>query len=152
MVKSLENNQVVISPVRARIRLDFKGTGKKALFGGKSPEKMAEEIRDQQAALLRNVPWQGVIVEEIDMGLDIYTVTDEVDGREMAFAPLIITVRCDTLEEILPFIVRDEFRKIEILAPADFVMDRLEIERLLFRLFTELKRTKELWEKRLNNR
>jgi len=152
MVKALENNQVVVAPVRARIRLDYKGTGKKALFGGKTPEKVAEEIRDQQAALLRNIPWQGVVVEELDMGLEIYTVADEIDGREFAYAPLILTVRCDTLEEILPFVVREEFRKIEILSPAEFVLDKLEIERLLFRLFSELKRTRELWEKRLNNR
>ena len=52
MVKALENNQVVVAPVRARIRLDYKGTGKKALFGGKTPEKVAEEIRDQQAAFV----------------------------------------------------------------------------------------------------
>ena len=40
----------------------------------------------------------------------------------------------DTLEDLLRFIFREEFRRIELLEPGSILLSKKEIERLLFRV------------------
>ena len=56
--------------IRARIRFDYQGKARPSrfLFGRKSTEEAAEELREKQAALWQNVPVQGVYIEKIDLG------------------------------------------------------------------------------------
>ena len=131
-------NEVLTEHIRARIRLDFRGEGKSGrfIFGGKTQEEMAEQVRDQEVALLRNVPMQGIFLEDIDVSLDLYTVT-ESDGRrkrEVAYAPIILTLRLENLDDLLPFTIKPEFRKIEFLSPENLQIHRLDVERLFFRV------------------
>jgi len=68
------------SKIRLKIRFDYRGTvrpGRFLFWGGKSTERVAEETREQQVALLRNVPLQGVTIEEVDLSHDIYRIYDE---------------------------------------------------------------------------
>ncbi len=131
-------NELLTEHVRVRIRLDYRGESRtgRFFFGGKSKEQMAETMREQQVALLRNVPLQGVLMEDVDLSLDIYVVS-EVDGRrthEVAYAPIIMTLRIENLDDLLPLLIKPEFRKIEFLSPENISLHRLDMERLLFRL------------------
>ncbi|HHY26834.1 MAG TPA: hypothetical protein GX523_08850 [Desulfitobacterium dehalogenans] len=131
-------NEVLTEHIRARIRLDFRGEGKggRFIFGGRSNEEAAEQAREQEVALLRNVPLQGLFLEDIDVSLDVYTV-NESDGRrkrEVAYAPIILTLRLENLDDLLPFVVKPEFRKIEFLSPENLQIHRLDVERLFFRV------------------
>lgn len=131
-------DELLTEHIRVRIRLDYRGEARNGrfFFGSKSKEQMAETTREQQVALLRNVPLQGIIIEEVDLSLDVYTVS-EGDGRrnhEMAYAPIILTLRIENIDDLLPLLIKPEFRKIEFLSPENISLHRLDMERLLFRL------------------
>jgi hypothetical protein len=131
-------NEVLTEHIRVRIRLDFRGEGKSGrfIFGGKSREEVAEQVREQEVALLRNVPMQGIFIEDIDLSTDLYIVS-ESDGRrkrEVAYAPIILTLRLENLDDLLPLIIKPEFRKIEFLSPENLQIHRLDVERLFFRV------------------
>jgi hypothetical protein len=72
-------------------------------------------------------------VENIDPG-EIYNVYDEEYDEDIAYAPLELLVSADTLEDLLRFIFREEFRRIELLEPGSILLCKKEIERLLFRV------------------
>ncbi|HVJ48370.1 hypothetical protein [Desulfitobacterium sp.] len=148
-------DEVLTEHIRVRVRLDFKGAGKKGrfLFGGKSKEEMAEQTREQEVALLRNIPLQGIVIEEFDLSLDIYTVS-EFDGRrnqEIAYAPVILTLRLENLDDLLPLILKSEFRKIEFLSPENLNIYRLDAERLLFRVHQLMKEEVKKLERKFQN-
>jgi len=130
--------EILTEHVRVRLRMDFRGEHRSGrfFFGGKSNEEVAELARDQQVALLRNVPMQGIILEDVDMSVDVYTVTESVGRRllEVAYAPILLTMRLDNLDDLLPLLLRPEFRKIEFLSPENVQMNRLDIERLFYRV------------------
>lgn len=140
--------------VRVRIRLDYKGLQKpgKFFFGGKDTEEVAEETREQQVNMLRNVPLQGITIEEVDMSGDVYTVFDELVNAQVAYAPVILTVKADSLEDVVRFIARDEFRKVEVLEPESIDMNKTDIERILFRVSEEYRGYRILLERKYNSR
>ncbi len=146
--------QTTNNHVRAKIRLDFKGVGKpgKLFFGGKNTEKAAEEVREQQVAMFRNVPIQGIAIEDIDMSIEVYTVYDDINHSDVAYAPVVLTVSADTLQDVLRFIAREDFRKIEILEPQTIQLSKYGIERLLFKISEELKSYREHLERKYNAR
>jgi hypothetical protein len=136
--------------VRARVRFDFKGVSRRGRFllGSKPTDRVAEESREQHVALFRNVPVQGIRIEDIDMGGQIYTVFDESSGAEVAFAPVEITLSSDNLEDIIRFVSREEFRRIEVLSPPSLLMSRIDIERLIFKVHEEMKHVREWIERK----
>jgi len=139
--------------IKLRIRFDYKAErAARLLFGGKSPDKLAEEIREQKAALLRNVPIKGIVIEDIDMGIEVYKVYDEETGREAAYAPLELVVTADTIEDVVRFVMCQEFRKIEMLEPKQLVLNKKDIERILYKMNEELHHFSEVLEKKLNSR
>lgn len=135
-----------------KVRLDFKSNGRpgRLLFGGKPSDKAAEEVREQQVAVFRNIPLQGIQIIDIDVSTDVYSVYDEITNTYAAYAPLVLTVRADNLENIIRFIAREDFRKIEILDPASINLSHSDIERLLFRVHEEMKDYKLRLEKKYN--
>lgn len=145
---------LVSSGIRVKVRLDYKGYHKpsKFFFGGKNLEEAAEEIRDQQVSMLRNVPLQGINIEEVDMSGDVYVVFDEIAHSDVAFAPVILTITADSLEDIIRFIAREEFKKIEILHPDSISLSKIDIERILFRVSEELRGYRLLLERKYNSR
>ncbi len=138
--------------VLLKVRLDFKGTGKpgRFLFGGKPTDRAAEEAREQQVAVFRNVPLQGIQIVDIDASADVYTVYDDMTNSDTAYAPLVLTVKADSLENAIRFIARDDFRKIEILDPAFVTLNHSDIERLLFKVHEEMKEFRQRLEKKYN--
>jgi hypothetical protein len=79
-------------------------------------------------------------------------VYDDLNNTETAYAPLVLTIKADGLENVIRFIARDDFRKIEILDPAYLSLNHTEIERLLFKVHEEIKETKSRLEKKYNMR
>ena len=124
-----------------RCALILRGIASRAalLFGGKPSDKAAEEAREQQVAIFKNVPLHGVEIMDIDLSTEVYTVSDELTGTTTAYAPLILTIQADSLENIIRFIAREDFRKVEILDPAYVTLSHYEIERLLFKVYEETK-------------
>ena len=131
-------DELLTEHVRVRIRLDYSGESKNGrfFFGGKSKEEVAESLREQQVTVLRNAPLQGILIEDVDLSLDVYTVK-ESDGKrsqDLAYAPIILTLRVENLEDLMPLIIKPEFRKIEFLSPENISLHRLDLERFLFHL------------------
>ncbi|MCG9968124.1 hypothetical protein L9W92_08685 [Pelotomaculum terephthalicicum JT] len=138
--------------ILVKVRLDFKGTGRtgRFLFGGKTTDKAAEEAREQQLTLFRNVPMQGIHIIDIDVSTEVYTVYDDIANSEVAYAPLVLTIKADSLENIIRFIAREDFRKIEVLDPASISLSHNDIERILFKIYEEMKDFR-LWLERKYN-
>lgn len=155
MVKvKVRDDEYLNQPIRFRVRLDYKGTIKpgKLFFGGKNTERVAEETREQQVALLRNIPVQGVFIEDIDMSAETYTILDDVYNREIAFAPVTLQVSADSLQDVIRFIAREEFRKIEIIEPDEISLSSFELERILFKISEEFTNYRNYIERKLSAR
>jgi hypothetical protein len=154
MVKIKIGDEIVQTRIRFRVRMDYKGVGKsgRLFFSSKNIEKLAEETRDHQVALLRNVPVQGVHIEDIEMSGEVYTIFDEELNAEVAYAPAIFIMNCDSLEDIIRFLAREEFRKIEIIEPENLYLSNHDVERLFFKIGDEMKNYRTYIEKRLNSR
>lgn len=140
--------------IKVKIRLDFKGQGRpgRFLFGGKPVDKAAEEVREQQVALFRNVPIQGIHIEDIDMSVEVYTVWDDLSEAEVAYAPVILSITAENIEDLLRFIAREDFRKIEVIEPGRLVMSRYDLERFLFKVGAEMKNHIAHLERKYNSR
>ncbi|HBS58039.1 MAG TPA: hypothetical protein DEA44_02090 [Firmicutes bacterium] len=136
MVQVKISENTLAGNLRVKVRFDFPGLTKtgRFFFGGKPSEELAEENRQQKANYWRNIPVQGMCIEEVNAELPIYFFHDEKTGEAMAYAPLEVTLHADCIEDIVGFIMRDEFRKIEILAPDHINVSRLDAERLFFRM------------------
>ncbi|MDD3272292.1 MAG: hypothetical protein WC109_06390 [Syntrophomonadaceae bacterium] len=139
--------------LRLRVRFDYIGQGKagKKLFGNKGTEQLAEEIRQHKVSQIRNVPVQGIHIEDIDMSQEIYSVIDEITGRRICYAPVSIMFAADTLEDVLRFIMKEEFRTIEVLEPEQIELSRIEMERLLLRINDELANYRDYLERKIDN-
>lgn len=138
--------------IKVRIRLDFRATSKpiRFSFSKKSIVRLAEENREQQAAILRNVPIQGVFIEDINMGIDAYTVYDDILNTEVAYAPLELLISTNSLKDIFRFITRDDFRKIDIIDPSIIMFTRYDIEKLLYKVNEEIIKYKIMLERKIN--
>lgn len=138
--------------IRAKIRLDFKGTIKpgKLFFRGKSIEKVAEEIREQNVSAFRNIPLQGINILDIDMGAEVYTVFDEFNNVDIAYAPVVIDVAADTVEDLVRMVAREDFRKIDMISPDTVSLSHVELERALFRVAEEFKNYRYAFERKYN--
>ncbi|MFA5383623.1 MAG: hypothetical protein WC364_02990 [Eubacteriales bacterium] len=127
--------------IKAKVRLDIKGVARpgRFLFGGKTMDKAAEEAREQQVTLLRNVPIQGIHIDDIDLGIEIYTIYEENNGFEVAYAPVVLQLTADSLEDLIRFTMRDDFRKVEISSPTALSLHRYDLERLIFTVAEEVR-------------
>lgn len=153
MANSLDNGlQKTVRSLKMRLRFDYKGERSGRLFGRKTSEKVAEDMRENIGALLRNVPRRGVTIEEINTDIEIYTIYDEETGRETAYAPLEIVVIADRIEDILNLIMRPEFRRIEVIHPEEIVLSNKGLERLLYKVNEELCYFTQVLENKLYNK
>jgi hypothetical protein len=139
--------------IRLKVRFDYVAEGKSSrrFFAGKSSDEQAEELRQHKIALIRNVPVQGVNIEEIDMSMEVYTLFDEFTNRFASCAPVSITFSVESLEDAIKFIMKDEFRTIEVLEPNEINLSRLETERLLSRINEGLQNYRLYLEKKMDN-
>lgn len=136
--------------IRARVRFDYRGKARPSrfFFGGKAAVETAEDLRQQQEALWRNVPVQGLFVENIDRG-EIYTVFDEESEGEVAFAPLEMTVQAEAPADLLRFAAREEFRYLRVLEPERLTLSGQDLERIFFQVHEQVRTQVYLKAKRL---
>lgn len=147
------NDEIIQKDLQVKIRLDYKGEAQsRFFFGGKSSARAAEEVREQRTALLRNVPFQGIAIHDIDLTLETYNVHDEITGDDVAYAPVNLELMADSIEDILRFIIRDEFRKIEVVQPEEIILSRQDLERLLFKINEEMRAYRNSLEKKYGNK
>jgi hypothetical protein len=139
--------------LKMRIRFDYCGVGRpgRVFSKGRESEEVAEEIREQRAILLRNLPIQGAHVEEINTNGEIYLLRDD-SGDELAYAPIEVVLTADTIEDVLPFLLRDEFRKVEVLEPQEVTLDKNAVERIIYKMNEELRNYRLFLEKRINSK
>lgn len=128
-----------MAQVKAKIRFDYPGRAKPGkFFGKKNIEQLADHNRQEKVSKMRNVPIQGVRIDDIDMSQDIYILVDDISGSRIAYAPVIITFGADKIDELIKFAVMEEFRTIEIIEPEELQLAKGETEKLLFRVSEEL--------------
>lgn len=144
MISEIETNTL-----RLKVRFDYRGEGrqKKLFTKWKEGEEIAEEIREQKAILLRNIPIQGIRIENINTNGEVYTVIDEKSGNEVAYAPVEFVLEADTIEDVIPLLLKDEFRKVEMLFPADVTLDKHQVERVIYKINDELRNYRHYLEK-----
>jgi len=138
--------------IKIKLRLDYLGQGGKTkLFGNKNVEQIAEEVRQHKVALLRNVPSQGIRIEDIDMSGEVYSLYEEISRKMIAYAPVVITFTADSIEDALKFSMKDEFRTVEVLEPESISLVKADVERILYKVSGELRDYKEYMLKKINN-
>jgi len=128
-----------LAEIRIKMRFDYLAQNKaNKLFGNKNLEQLAEDTRQQKISTLRNVPIQGIRIEDIEMSQDIYTITDDIDGRKLVYAPVVITFMADSIEDVIKFVIKEEFRTVEVIEPQELHLNKNDLERLLFKISEEL--------------
>lgn len=139
--------------IKLRLRLDYMNSGKnsRSIFGKKNIEQLAEDIRQNKVALMRNIPVQGIFIEDIDMSQEVYSIYDEINSKSVAFAPVIITILADSIEDAISFTMKDEFRTVQILEPPEIKLTALQIEKLFFKVNEELLNYRNCLERKLDN-
>jgi hypothetical protein len=134
------------------MRFDYIGKAKSSkFFGNKNLEQLAEETRQHQVSMMRNIPVQGIRIEDIDMSQEVYSIIDDFSGKKMAYAPVVITFYADSIEEVLKFVVKEEFRTVEILEPDELLLVRNDMEKLLFKISQELGEYREYLMRKIDN-
>jgi hypothetical protein len=61
-------------------------------------------------------------------------------------------MEADTIEDVIPFLLRDEFRKVEVISPDEVSLDRHEVERIIYKINEELRNYRLYLERRLNSK
>ncbi|HEX3010771.1 MAG TPA: hypothetical protein VHQ70_01875 [Syntrophomonadaceae bacterium] len=141
------------SALKMRVRFDYIGRPKasKLFGGGKNTEQQAEQIRQHKVSLIRNVPIQGIHIEDIDMSLEVYSIIDDISGKPVSYAPVVVTFYADTIEDAIKFVITEEFRTVEVVQPEELTLTRFEIERLFYQVGREFGDFKDNLERRINN-
>ncbi len=129
-----EQEEPRVSKIKIRVRFDYRGLPRPArfFFGGRGAKEVAEELRQQQSNMWRHVPLQGVLIEDIEF-FELYTVYDEIEETHAAFAPVELRATVDSLGDILRFVCRSEFRRVEIMEPERLHLSNRDLERLFFK-------------------
>lgn len=125
--------------VKARIRFDFKVEPRTRRFfwQPRDIKETARKLRASQASLFRNLPFQGLNVESLDVDHEVYLVEDNESNREVAYAPLEMVVEADSIGDLMPLTLREEFRKIKLLEPQEILLNHSDVERFLFQISAE---------------
>jgi hypothetical protein len=138
MLRVKKGEEFVVAPIRAQVRFDFSHEGRsRGVFFRRRPEECASEERERQVAILKNVPYQGIVLENIDAGREIYTLVSPNGNGETAYAPVEMTVLADSIEDLIAFTLREEMRRIKIIEPEEMVFSSYDVERALFRMTEE---------------
>lgn len=144
--------KLILTEIKIKLRFDYPGQAKSGkLFGSKNVEQIAEETRQHKVSMMRNVPIQGIRIEDIDMSQDIYSLVDDITGKKIAYAPVVITFFADSIEDAIKFVVKEEFRTVEIIEPEELQLSKGDMEKLLFRISLELTEYRDHWLRKIDN-
>lgn len=139
--------------LKFKVRFDFAAENKsgKLFFGNKNTVEQAEEVRQNKVTLLRNIPVQGINIEDIDMGHEIYSIIDDYNSKVIYYAPVSIFFTADSLENAVRFTMKEEFRTIEIIDPEEIKLSQMETIRLIQNVNEEMLNFKQIMERRMEN-
>lgn len=127
--------------MKAKIRFDFKAepaSSRRFFWQQTDIRQQAKEIRAKNVSLLQNLPFQGLMVEKLDQELEVYVIPDDQD-QEIAYAPVEMVVEADSISDLMPLTLREEFRKIKVLEPGACTLSSTDVERFLFRVSEEFR-------------
>ncbi|HBF38883.1 MAG TPA: hypothetical protein DDW50_16380 [Firmicutes bacterium] len=127
--------------MKAKIRFDYKaepGTDRKFFWQHHDIREQAKEIRAKNVALLQNLPFQGLMVEALNLERDVYVALDD-QNQEVAYAPVEMVVQADSIADLMPLTLREEFRKIKVMEPDAMSLTSNDVERFLFRVNEEFR-------------
>jgi hypothetical protein len=128
--------------LKAKIRFDYKaelGTTHRFFWQHRDLKQLAKDIRAKNVTLLRNLPFQGLIVEDLNLEQEVYLVPEDGNQQEVAYAPVEMVVQADSIADLMPLTLREEFRKIKVLEPAELSLSNVDVERFLFRVNEEFR-------------
>jgi hypothetical protein len=128
--------------LKVKIRFDYKaepGVSRKFFWQRHDLRQEAKEIRAKNVSLLQNLPFQGLMVEALNQDHEVYIVPDQENHQEVAYAPLEMIVEADSIADLMPLTLREEFRKIKILEPVELSLSNTDMERFLFRVNEEFR-------------
>lgn len=126
--------------VKAKIRFDYKaepGMGRRFFWQRQDLQQIAKDIRAKKVSLLRNLPFQGLNVETFNLEHEVYLVPAEENNPEAAYAPVEMIVEADSIADLMPLTLREEFRKIKLIEPEELVLSPGDVERFLFKINEE---------------
>ncbi len=126
--------------VKARIRFDYKaepGTGRRFFWQRQDLRQAAKDLRAKKVSLLRNLPFQGLNVQALDLEHEVYLLPEEGTQTEVAYAPVEMVVEADSITDLMPLTLQEEFRKIKVLEPEALSLSNVDVERFLFRVNEE---------------
>ncbi|MCL6590567.1 MAG: hypothetical protein K6U80_11480 [Firmicutes bacterium] len=127
-------------PVKAKIRFDYKAEAgqKRRLFWRRIDlREIARENRDRQVDLLKNLPFQGLSVTDLKVDYDPYLVPASENSPEAAYAPVELVVEADSIIDLMPLTLKEEFRKIKVFEPEEIWLSNAEVERFIFKMNQE---------------
>ncbi|MEA4882197.1 MAG: hypothetical protein VB144_00810 [Clostridia bacterium] len=75
----------------------------------------------------------------MDVSPETYVIADPLTDEEVAYSPVYATVTADSLEDLAEFILRDEFRTVEVIDPQEMKLSQREVGRLLARANSRLR-------------
>jgi hypothetical protein len=133
----MKNGKLI--PVKAKIRFDYKAEmeGRRFFWQRRDLRQVAKDIRAREASLLKNLPFQGLCVEALNLEYDAYLVPGFGNLKETAYAPVELVVQADSIEDLMQLTLKEEFRTIKVIEPEEMLLSNGEVERLLFRVNEE---------------
>ena len=78
-------------------------------------------------------------------------IFDEALNEKVAYAPAILTANADCIEDMIKFIMRKEFRKIEVLEPSYMEISNKDLEKILFQMNEVFKNQMLLFSRNIKN-
>ncbi len=123
-------------PLKAKIRFDFQvSNGENRRFFWQRPDlvKMAQEKRTRQVSLLKNLPFQGLNVVDLNSDQEVYLTPEDDNHMETAYAPVELLVEADSIQDLMQLTFKEEFRKIKVIEPQEVFLSHSEIEKFLFK-------------------
>lgn len=127
-------------PVKAKIRFDYKaeaGQKRKLFWRRIDLREIAKENRARQVDLLRNLPFQGLLVTDLKVDYDPYLVPASENNPEAAYAPVELVVEADSIIDLMPLTLKEEFRKIKVFEPVELWLSNADVERFIFKINQE---------------
>lgn len=137
MKVTMVNSTETSTKIKCKLRFDVVASTHtpKLFFGSNDSTALAKQNRLKEINIIKNLPMQGIMYERIFADGEIYTLEEEND--KLAYAPIEVTLYADFLEDLVPLILRDSFRRIEIIEPMELSLDKFQGERLLVRMVKE---------------
>jgi hypothetical protein len=126
--------------LKARIRFDYQvcAAEKRKFFWQRLDlAKIAQEKRAKHVSLLKNLPFQGLSIADLNSDHEVYLVPAGDDCPETAYAPVELLVEADSIEDLMQLTLREEFRKIKVIEPPELSLTNSQVERFLFKVNEE---------------